>query len=62
MQYYSALFGLISSLALSALCDLCTMHISPVIQLDHVMIRMCSILGMNTIVTMECYGMCLSLK
>ena len=42
-------------------CLLC-MQISPSDPQDHVMIRsMCSILGMNTIVTMVCYCMCLSL-
>ena len=52
---------LFSSFALSALCVLCMNHSDPTGS-SHVMIRMCSIFGIHTIVTMVCYGMCLSLK
>ena len=41
-------------------CLLC-MQISPTDPTDHMIRSMCSILGMNTIVTMVCYCMCLSL-
>ena len=57
LDLFLSLFGLVSSLALSALCIM----YESVIQLDHMIRSMCSILGMNTIVTMVCYCMCLSL-
>ena len=57
LDLFLSLFGLISSFALSALCIM----YESVIQLGSHDKRMCSILGMNTIVTMVCYGMQLSL-
>ena len=70
LDLFLSLFGLISSFALSALCIM----YESVIQLGScddknlLLIRgvtysrgMCSILGMDTIVTMVCYGMQLSL-
>ena len=42
-------------------CLLCVLCMNQWSSLDHVMIRMCSIFGIHTIVTMVCYGICLSL-
>ena len=58
---YSYLYQLCFDLSRHFHCLLCVLCMNQVIYLDHVMIRMCSIFGMNTIVTMVCYGMYLSL-